>query len=393
MLEKKEKKSKKYLVLMQPEEDFPPMLNTQRFNFMEMILLCKKTNRTFVLPDILSQPRNNTIAESGELDHKKFILGNIFFPFEKFFDINLLSKYVNIIPFKDFIEISKRKISELYCFRDYFSEEIEIYGKKFSCEKSIISKDLKSIFNSEKPFIAISGYSSGKYLVESFPTWPKRLKKEYWDITKHLQYNQDLIKKADNFINEKNLNHYLAVHWRRGDRVHPEIADLAEKIITDEEVMKKRIDDFMIRPIKKIMKRHNLNKIFLATNSGTKWHLDYLKSKLPIVQYPSSKNWKKREEESILEQIICIKSDYFFAAPHHYEQCSNFSRWIIDLRIVLEKGKMISHQLKMQDSVFKAKLYVLKDKLLLKARYLFKIIIPRRFHPRFARLYTIVRQK
>jgi len=385
--------SEKYLILMQPEEKFPPMLNTQRFTFMEIILLCKKTNRIFVLPEILSQPRDNKIAESGETNHKKFVLGEIFIPMGHFFNIELLNNYVKTISFKDFIKISKNHISKLYCFDHHFSNKVNIYNHTFYCDKTLNPKNLKDVFNNDEPFIAISGYKPGKYLVKSFPSWPKNFKKKYWEITKHIQYNKSLIQKAEKFIEKNNLKNYLAIHWRRGDRVHPEVSELAEQIISDESEMKKRIDLFLIKPALKIMKKYKLNKVFLATNSGTKWHLEYLKSKLPIVQYPASGKWKYREEEGIIEQILCIKSDYFFAAPFHYEQCSNFSRWIIDFRIISGKGKMISHQLKMQSSVVLARMHLIKEKILLRIRPLLKKILPIKLQKIFTPIYVWLKSK
>ena len=349
---------------MQPEEKFPPMLNTQRFTLIEIILLCKKMDRILVLPPILSQPRNNTIAESGETDHHKFVLGEIFIPMEEIFNIEILRKYINVIKFSEFIKISRGNISTLCCLGKPHSRKIKSYAQEFHCKKILNTKKFEDIVNLDEPFVAITGYEPGKYLIKSFPTWPREFRKDYWEITRHLQYNKRLIHKADNFIRKNGLKSYVAVHWRRGDRAHPEVSELAEQVVHERTEMKKRLDSFLIHPILKIMKKYQLEKVFLATNSGTKWHLEYLRSRLPLVQYPPSGKLENREEESIIEQIICIKSDYFFAAPFHYDQCSNFSRWIIDLRILTGKKRRNSHQLKMHSSMLFARISLLKNKFL-----------------------------
>lgn len=342
----------KYLFLMEPEEEFPEQLNSYVFLVMEMLLLAKKTNRVFVLPFLHSHPRNNAIAEKGETDHRKFILGKLIFPMEKIFGRDKISKYVLTISHNKFLALSEHRLSTLFCFRNPHYNIVESYGSKIYCEKIINTKNIGDVINSKDKYIGITGYTRGKYLIPSSPNWPKNMESDYWEIRKHLEFNKELINKADLFISQQRLGKYLAVHWRRGDRIHPEMTTMSEIIVEDKDKMKKLLDEYLVRPIQDIIVKRKLEKVFLATNSGTKWHLNYLKSRLPIIQFKPSGSWKKREEESILEQIICAKADYFLAAPFDYRHCSSFSRWIIDSKIMEGKNDAVSHQKKIDSDVY-----------------------------------------
>lgn len=386
----------RYLLLMEPEDEFPEQLTSYVFLVMEMLLLAKKTDRIFVLPHLHSHPRNNSVAEKGETDHKKFILGKLIFPMESIFDKKELNKYVTTISFQDFLTLSQHRLSTLFCFGNPHYNIVESYGEKFYCENIIDTRDVEEVTKSTDRIIGITGYRRGKYLVPSSPNWPKDMEKDYWEIRKHLQFNKDLIHKADSFISRNQLKKYIAVHWRRGDRVHPEMTTMSEIIVEDKEKMKKLLDEYLVEPIQHIMEDRGLNKVFLATNSGTKWHLDYLKKRLPISQYPASGSWKMREKESIVEQIICSKSGFFLAAPFNYKHCSSFSRWIIDLKIISGNGDAVSHQKKMgakevftqkkTDPILQVKTRILSVSVPIIKRILKVLKKTLQYRPRFSRL-------
>src|SRR3989344_3621901 len=337
----------KYLLLLQPEEEFPEQINSYMFLVMEIILLAKETGRVFVLPHLHSQPRNNALAESGEDDHRKFVLGKIYIPMERLFDQHLLSKYVKTIEFKDYLVISKQRVSTLCRFKSLHNHLIDSYGEKLYCDDSLLVRHIDEVKKLDDPFVAITGYKRGMFLIKSSPNWPAERQEDYWKIRSHLKYHSRLEVKADEFRRKKELGKYLAVHWRRGDRVHPEMKSVAEEIVTDDYLMRRRIDEYLIEPIKKTMHDNKLTRVFLATNSGTKWHLNYLRSRLPISMYPPARSWRKREENSFVEQIICSKANYFFSSPFNYQRCSSFARWIIDARILSGKGDSVSYQIKM----------------------------------------------
>jgi hypothetical protein len=117
--------------------------------------------------------------------------------------------------------------------------------------------------------------------------------------------------------------------------------DLMIAIPGKQDAMGRELAQFA-RLISSYLKKRNLKKVFLATDCGTKWHIDYLKGLLPIVRYPASGNWEDLLYESVIEQIICIKSDFFLAAPYRYTRCSSFSRWIIDERKLIGKGQDVA---------------------------------------------------
>lgn len=358
---------KKYLILAQPEEEFPEQFNSHMFLIMEAIYLSKKLGRTFVLPFIHSHPRNSALCEKGEVDHRKFVLGKINYPLEDFFDINKLSEYVDIITFEDFIEKTKGQLSCIYTFNKEYDKSINIYDHTFTFKKTIRLNNIYEINDTESESIALTGCRRRQHTNKNSPNWHNDPNMDYWEIRKSLKYKEEFFKTANEFINNKIgfKTKYLAIHWRRGDRVHPELGSDKEDIINDAHEMEKMLKYYLIDPIKSIMSSYNIEKVFLATNSGTKWHLDYLKTHLPIIQYEGSGNWQDMQTESIIEQIICIKSNFYISSPYNYQEVSSFSRWIIDEKRILGENKNISYQQKMRpisNSTFYIHQFIIKIK-------------------------------
>lgn len=339
--------SPKYLLLMEPEEKFPELFNSYVFLIMELLSISKRLNRIFVLPYIHSEPRSAELCEKGETENNKIILGKKIDPMESFFDIDELNKYIKTISFVKFLKLSKKELSCLCCFRKLYTNTITAYDETFTFNKSLKVENVAELNNINEPFLGISGYKRGQHLVKTSPNWHNDLQMDYWDIRKCLIYNKELIKRANNFISENLKEKYMAVHWRRGDRCLSEVTKFQEEIVNDEKEMKKRLEYYLIKPIKRIMYQRNLKKVFLATNAGTKWHIEYLKSRLPIVMYPSSNYWENLQFEAMIEQLICAKAEYYFSSPFNYENCSSFSRWIIDSRKLDGKGDDMSYMKKM----------------------------------------------
>lgn len=373
----------KYLLLSQPEEEFPEQFNSYLFLIMEIMRLAQNLNRVFVSPYFHSHPRNSVLCERGETDHRKFILGKQIYPMESLFNIEKLVGYIEIMPFKDFVQISNKRLSCLYVFGKDYNKTIEIYGKEFAFGKSIRKKNIYEIDDVESPYIALTGCRRFKHALKNSPNWHNHPQMDYWKIRKSFEYKEDLISIAQNFIQKNFKDKYLAVHWRRGDRVHPELGRDKEDIVNDEKTMENLLQYYLIRPIKKIMNVRNLKKVFLATNCGTKWHLDYLEKNLPIVRYPTSGLWQNMLLESMIEQIICVNSDFYFSSPYKYEKCSSFSRWIIDSRMIIgkEKEKNIAYQKKMRQenlfALFKDALLYYIQFYLIKTKMILKIILTR----------------
>ena len=341
------KTSPKYLLLMEPEERFPELFNSYVFLIMEILSLAKQLNRVFVLPPIHSEPRSAELCEKGETDNYKIIMGKRIDPMESFFDISEIDKYIKIIPFNEFLKLCEKKLSCLCCFNNPHINTITSYNEKFTFNKSLKNKDVAELKDINEPFLGITGYQRGKYMIKTSLSWRYDPQMDYWEIRKHLIYRKEFIEKAEEFIHKKLEEKYLAVHWRGGDRCLAEVTKFQEEIIKDEKEMKKRLEYYLIKPIRKIMRRRNLKKVFLATNSGTKWHVEYLKSRLPIIIHPSSGRWENLQSESMIEQLICEKSDYYLSSPFNYKNCSSFSRWIIDSRKLAGKGDDVSYMKKM----------------------------------------------
>lgn len=265
-----------------------------------------------------------------------------------FFNIEKLNEYIDTIPFDKFSQISNKKLSLLCCFGKSYSRSIETYGEKFTFDKAVRIVAIEELNALEDQFLGITGYKRGQYLVKTSPNWHNDSLMDYWGIRSHLIYQDELTSKAREFI-KANLNeNYIAVHWRRGDRSHPEMGKVREETVESEKEMKARLDHYLIKPVQKILKRYGINKVFLATNSGTQWHIDYLKERLPIVQYPHSYSWKNLEFDSVIEQLICAESFYYISSPYTYTRCSSFSRWIVDSRKLIGKAGRVMYMQKME---------------------------------------------
>jgi len=364
--------NKKFLLLIQ-EEEVPEQFNSYMFLIMEVILLAKKLNRVFVLPYIYSQPRNSALCETGELDPKKIILGTRIDPLESYFNINALAEYIDVITLEDFAKISTGKLSPLLCFQNKYSDTntVDAYGFKFGLDKKLIFDKKTKIFEItdelsriEEPFVGISGCDRRNNFDKNCPNWHNRPDLDYWGVYKALVHSEHLMTAANDFI-KANLNgRYIGVHWRRGDFQANFGLGHIRKDASHEKEMKKRINHYLIKLIQKVMKKQKINKVFLATNSENKQHLDFIKQKIPFIRYPSSGDWRDHQFESVIEQIICMKSDFFIASdsgeniritknvPKYghmplridlgyscYERSSSFSRRIIDSRKLLSKEK------------------------------------------------------
>ena len=334
-------KGKKYLLLMQSEERFPEQLNSYMFLIMQVIDLAKKMNMCFVLPHIEIQPRNATLAEQGEEDLEKIILGRKLDPMETFFNSQILENYIDTISFNNFTKISNKKLEVLCCFGNDHLDKIESYGVTFEVQRSLPFKNIYDLTDINSSVIAITGLKRGQNGIKINPNWHNESALDYWGIRKNLVYNDSLLHKANNFI-DSNLNKsYLAIHWRRSDRnfYGGFSGDFPQtKILMQNQLLE------LVKLIKYKMHKYNLNNVFMATDSGTQWHLDYLKEHLPITWYPSSGKWENLQQESVIEQIICMHADHFISAPNKYTNCSSFSRWIIDEFILMGNADKLSYR-------------------------------------------------
>ena len=116
----------KYLVLLEPEQEFPEQFFSHMFLIMEVIYLARQLQRIFVLPYVHSHPRNSAACERGETDHSRIIIGKRIDPMEYFFEREVLSKYVMTVGFEEFLDISNRHLQTLCCFQKQHGSRIKL---------------------------------------------------------------------------------------------------------------------------------------------------------------------------------------------------------------------------------------------------------------------------
>lgn len=332
---------KKYLLLMQSEEELPEQFSSYMFLVMQVIDLAKKLGRTFVLPHLHSQPRNAALAEAGERDYEKMILGRRTDPMKAFFAPSELQEYVNIISFDKFVHLSGKELSVLCCFGKDHVDTIETYGESFHFRKAIRCDSIYGLTGIEDPFLGITGLVRGRNGVRGDPNWHDHPTLDYWEIRKRLVYSEPLLEAARDFMTNHLPDPYLAIHWRRSDRIVA--GECADDFPQSRILMRKQLQA-LVNLIKQEMRKRNLKLVFLATDSGVQWHLDYLHRRLPIVQYPASGAWENLQKEGVIEQIICINADHFISSPARYTSCSSFSRWIIDARKLMGRGDQVTYR-------------------------------------------------
>lgn len=340
----------RYLILLQSEEDYPEQLNSYMFLIMQVIDLAKKMNMTFVLPKIEVQPRNSFLAEKGEKDLGKIILGKTQVGMDEFFDRDYLNNYIPTVTQDEFLKISNQKIEFLACFNNLHKNTIRSFGTNFDIQDSGLLENINQLNIIKANVIGITGLVRGRNGIEINPNWHNKKTLDYWGIRKSLVHNKKLLREAELFIKKNLPENYVAIHWRRSDRNF--YGGFESDFPENKDGMKRELQR-LVNLLKKRMNQYGTKKVFMATDCGTQWHLDFLDKQLDIVRYNPSKNWEKYQHDSIVEQIICSKADHFIAAPHNYTSCSSFSRWIIDERILNNLSKHNSYRKVNNNRIFK----------------------------------------
>ena len=159
--------------------------------------------------------------------------------------------------------------------------------------------------------IAISGLKRGESGIKVNPNWHDDQPLDYWRIRKSLVHNDDLVNEARKFINKNIAERYLAIHWRRSDRNM--YGGFNFDFSRSTFIMRKKLLG-LVKLIKEKLSDSGTKIVFLATDSGTKWHIDFLRDRLPLVMFPSSGEPKNAERKyNRTNHLYKIKSLYFSA--------------------------------------------------------------------------------
>ena len=203
------------------------------------------------------------------------------------------------------------------------------------------------IFASERPIVTRESWADatesdlGHQSVASH----QRLSTDFKLLARHLKPAQTIVRSMKRVFQEgigsKSGGRYIAAHWRRGDRAHPEMGQYGR------EVHKLSSPRNFALNLNKIMKKTGIEVALVATNSGTRTDIDIVRNltKGTVVLLRDLHvfdSWKEEFEALVTEMFLCVGANYFLASgigepdqTQHWFQfwsSSTISRFILRLR-------------------------------------------------------------
>jgi len=349
--------------------------NAAAYRILEFASLLKShiTERTFVEPTLRLMPLNETafetfIAKSDQHAQEAHVLrsanrtlfarGHRLEPIGRYFRHDMLRQWLSPISFESVSDLPSGVIeAELLIFCDTANLKYEEYPQLFPISESttlhfIRRRCYQDEFaascsfpnvSASSPFIAVA-YFWGSFQCANPALKPKHRPKNgkrpvvtllqdmpsFWKARRGLlRWRPYLYKKAKSFMKNTIKGPYVAVHWRRGDK----LVDNFYKRITPHRLAVLVNETLLNRS-------PSGTAIFLATNSGSPRDLQELQSLLglPIVRRPPSHDWTLAGEDSIIDQMLCVEADFFLGAPESWHVTSAFTRWIMDERKIVGKS-------------------------------------------------------
>tara|TARA_Y100001938_G_scaffold134295_1_gene194571 strand:- start:391 stop:1203 length:813 start_codon:yes stop_codon:yes gene_type:complete len=139
---------------------------------------------------------------------------------------------------------------------------------------------------------------------------------DYMKYRKYIKFQNRYYKDVDNFL--KNKEPFISIHWRQSDflKIRPHVLMSKEELVED--TLKK-------------LKKYNVNKVYISTDSKDVGVLEYLHSNLPTFEYKSNIPNITDVEFAILESIMCSKGKFFTGSD-----TSLFSIYILGERRMLD---------------------------------------------------------
>ena len=133
----------------------------------------------------------------------------------------------------------------------------------------------------------------------------------------------------------------MAVHWRRGDRTHPEMG--AGGAAQYDAVAPAALVRFVRRLLRL---RPRARRVLLLSNSGVEEDWRAVQAALPgVVQYVArwaagggagaGRSWRTLQHDAIVEQCLASLADGFLAGPWHFDKLSTFARVVVEERALL----------------------------------------------------------
>lgn len=281
-------KSNNRLISFIPANSGP---GNQIIGIKECLILSNMLNRVCVIPPIREHYlKSNSIFynfnDIFKLDLNNIIVDNI--NYDIINNLTIKNKYVIYSSSKN-TKLHNEKLIKNNKINEILLNKRSIINNNCTKELKNVSDEtllIKHLFNNL--YINTCGFN-GCFICKLNSNFEDTYKKvcSKWD------YSDDIKYMANQFI--KNLNKkYIAVHLRLPDMMNNSIEKYTNNIYND--IILKNI-------LEKIIKRHNNQKIFIASNN-----INYVKKFNLNFSYIDTYN----KHNSFIEQYICCKSTFFY---------------------------------------------------------------------------------
>ena len=376
-----------------PPFSYPPpheeQFNAQRFGVMELLWLAQQTGRVLVEPMLHLMPRNDSRVEARDYGAGA-ILGHRLEPLSSFFNVSRLALGVPLVPLPRFARAVGGRLDRLWRMapplgcahsrrtlllsRAVGEDTIDAYGVPLrvddeSCDDGPRAHDapLATYFAAAERSVGVWRYRRGwLHGAQHTVRWPDPLQPDYWAMRRRLVFRDELWQAARAFAAAESGplgalggglggglggEPFVAIHWRRGDRTHPEMG--AGGAAQYDAVAPAALIAFARR----VLRLTGLRRLLLLTNSGRSDEIAQLHAALPgLVRYapagaytsvgnggaggtglppsslPPPQHWRTLQYDACVEQILATIATAFVAGPHHFDKVSSFARVVIEER-------------------------------------------------------------
>jgi hypothetical protein len=134
------------------------------------------------------------------------------------------------------------------------------------------------------------------------------------------------------------------VHWRRGDRILPEVDKNTYEKLENETLLYysnftkvSSTENLLLNILNIKLKNKEISQVFLVHNNADKNEVNLLINELKqfnisVKIYKNRKDNENEQEIAIIQQLIGAQCKYQLHGPTRYERMSAFGRWMIEER-------------------------------------------------------------
>lgn len=314
------------------------LYNTEQFGgflyeFMENLQIARKLKRTLVIPNVFISPRNNEKILS---EKHIYIKSLSLVPITNYLDLSEIDmRYVKLLPLAEFYEKTyNNPATVIYNPKKIMINEYIIdkklltpFGKMNIDNTQIINEFGLNVLSDKNMFMHYN--TQNLIIIENSrlgqPNWhDERLGLDYFTIRMGLLFNYRLQETADAYIKENNIRmkHTLMVHWRRGDRILPEVDKNTYEKLENETLLYysnftkvSSTENLLLNILNIKLKNKEISQVFLVHNNADKNEVNLLINELKqfnisVKIYKNRKDNENEQEIAIIQQLIGAQCKY-----------------------------------------------------------------------------------